>query len=118
VLQAPNAFDPSLLAGNRLFRRPVNSGNLILNASFRRMNWNLAGYFVGRRTDSDFLGLGRTQNPGYARVDFAGSYDMGRGVRLFGRIENLLDKSYQEALGYPSLGRAFRVGMKYTVGGE
>ena len=118
VLQAPNAFDPSLLAGNRLFRRPVNSGNLILNASFHRMNWNLAGYFVGRRTDSDFLGLGRTQNPGYARVDFAGSYDMGRGVRLFGRIENLLDKSYQAALGYPSLGRAFRVGMKYTVGGE
>ena len=118
VLRAPNAFDPSLVAGNRLFRRPVHSGNLILNAAFRRMNWNVAGYFVGRRTDSDFLGLGLMENPGYARVDFAGSYDLSRRVRLFGRIENLLEKSYQEALGYRSLGRAVRVGMRYNVGGE
>jgi len=118
VLRAPNAFDPSLVAGNRLFRRPVHSGNLILNAAFRRMNWNVAAYFVGRRTDSDFLGLGLMDNPGYARVDVAGGYALGRGVQLFGRIENLFEKKYQQALGYPSLGRAVRAGMRFTVGGE
>ncbi len=56
VIAAPNAFDRHRrTAGNHLLRRPVNSGNLIVNATFRRMNWNLATRFVGVRTDSDFL---------------------------------------------------------------
>jgi outer membrane cobalamin receptor len=118
VLQSPNAFDPTLVPGNRLFKRPVHSGNLVLNASLRRMNWNLAGYMVGRRTDSDFLGLGFTRNPGYARVDLAASYNLGRGVMAFGRIENLLGKDYQDSLGYPALGRHYRLGMKFIFGGE
>ena len=58
VLAAPNAFDPALAPGNRLFKRPLHSANLVANAHFLRMNWNIAGFYVGRRTDSDFLGLG------------------------------------------------------------
>jgi len=118
VLQSPNAFDPATVAGNRLLRRPVHSGNLILNASFHRMNWNLASYFSGPRTDSDFLGLGLTSNPGYARFDLAGSYAVRRGVTLFGRVENLFDKEYQPTLGYPAYRRAYRLGMKFIVGGD
>ena len=115
VLVAPNATDPSQIPGNRLVRRPVNSGNLNLNAAFKRMNWNVSGYFTGRRTDSDFLGLGLTSNPGYARVDLAGSYNLGRGVSFYGRIANLANKQYQELVGYPALGREFRIGVKYTT---
>jgi vitamin B12 transporter len=115
VLSAPNAFDPSEIPGNRLLRRPVNSGNLVLNAAFNRMNWNVAGYFTGRRTDSDFLGDGVTSNAGYARLDVGGSYNLGRGISFYGRIANLADKHYQEALGYPALGREFRIGLKYTT---
>ena len=118
VLQSPNAFDPATLAGNRLLRRPVHSGNLILNASFHHMNWNLASYFSGRRTDSDFLNLGLSSDAGYARFDFAGSYTVRHGVTLFGRVENLLDKEYQPTLGYPAYHRAYRLGMKFIVGGE
>lgn len=118
VLKAPNAFDLAQVPGNRLLRRPVHSGNMGVNASFRRMNWYAAGYFAGRRTDSDFLGLGLTSTPGYARFDLAVSYDLPRGLTLFGRVENLLDKQYQEALGFPALGREFRVGMKFTLGRE
>ncbi len=118
VLQAPNAFDPALQPGNRLFKRPVHSGSLVLNADFRRMNWNLVGTFVGRRTDSDFLGLGFTSNPGYGKVDLAASYDLGRGVSAFGRIENLFDKQYQESLGYAAYRRAYRLGMRFRLGGE
>jgi vitamin B12 transporter len=118
VLAAPNATDPSEIPGNRLLRRPVNSGNLMLNAAFKRMNWNISGYFTGRRTDSDFLGLGLTSNPGYARFDLAGSYNLGRGVSFYGRIANLADKQYQDVLGYPALGREFRIGVKYTTGHE
>jgi vitamin B12 transporter len=115
VLAAPNAFDPSQIPGNRLLRRPVNSGNLVLNAAFKRMNWNVAGYFTGRRTDSDFLGLGLNSNPGYARFDLAGTYYLMRGVSFYGRVANLADKKYSDVLGYPALGREFRIGVKYTT---
>jgi vitamin B12 transporter len=118
VLQSPNAFDPALQPGNRLFKRPVHSGSLVLNADFLRMNWNLVGTFVGRRTDSDFLGLGFTTNPGYAKVDLAASYTFGRGVSAFGRVENLFDKHYQESLGYSAYRRAYRLGMRFRLAGE
>jgi len=104
--------------GNHLLRRPVNSGNLWLSATFRRFNFNLAGYFTGVRTDSDFDGLGLTRNPGYARFDIATSYSVGHGVSAYGRVSNLFDKQYQEAIGFPALGRDYRLGMKYQFGGR
>ncbi len=113
----PNAPDVER-PGNHLLRRPVNSGNLWLNASFRRFNFSLAGYFTGIRTDSDFLGLGITHNPGYARFDVATSYNFSRGFSLYGRAANLFDKKYQDAIGYPALGRDFRVGMNYRFSGR
>ena len=104
--------------GNHLLRRPVDSGNLWLSASFRRVNLNLAGYFTGVRTDSDFDGLGITHNPGYARFDFATSYNFSGGLSFYGRVTNLLDKRYQDAVGFPSLGRDFRLGMNYHFSGR
>jgi outer membrane cobalamin receptor len=91
-----------------------------MNAAFRRLNVNLAGYFTGVRTDSDFLfvGLNLTRNPGYARFDLATSYNLGRGVSVYARATNLFDKSYQDALGYPALGRDVRVGMNYRFAGR
>jgi vitamin B12 transporter len=120
VLVSPNAFDPALIAGNRLLRRPPNSGSLTVNAAFRRFNVNLAGYFTGVRTDSDFLfaGLNLTRNPGYSRFDLATRYNLGRGVSIYARATNLFDKLYQDALGYPALGRDFRVGMNYRLSGR
>jgi vitamin B12 transporter len=114
VLQSPNAFDPSELPGNHLLRRPVNSGSLTLNAAIRRFGITLGGYFTGVRTDSDFLGLGFTRNPGYARFDLAAHYDLRYGVSFYARAANLFDKKYQDALGYPALGRDVRAGVRYT----
>ncbi len=118
VLASPNAFDPSQLPGNHLARRPVNSGSLTLNAAYRRFGMTLGGYFTGVRTDTDFLGLGFTSNPGYARFDIATHYDIGYGVSLYARVTNLFDKQYQDALGYPALGRDFRAGVRYTFKGK
>ncbi len=127
VLKSPNASDPTLTAGNRLFKRPVHSGDLVLNTALARMNWNLAGYFSGRRTDSDFLsnrfvnpcfGPCLSNNPGYARFDLAGSYTLQRNVTLFGRVENLFDKHYQDSLGFPAYRRSYWLGMKFLLGGE
>ncbi|HEV2489492.1 MAG TPA: TonB-dependent receptor [Candidatus Acidoferrales bacterium] len=116
VLKAPYAFDPTLAPGNRLFLRPLHSADLILNAAWRRMNWNLAGYYVGRETDSDFLGLGMTSNPSHFRLDLATEFLMGHGMTALANVGNLLDHHYQDAIGYPALGLNYRAGLKYTWG--
>ncbi|HVB56526.1 MAG TPA: TonB-dependent receptor [Candidatus Acidoferrales bacterium] len=118
VLASPNAFDPALAPGNRLFERPLHSANVAANARFLRMNWNLAGYYVGRRTDSDFDGLGITSVAGYVRLDLSNSISLGHGVSTVARFENLLDRHYEEAVGYPALGYNYRLGLKYVWGGE
>ena len=118
VLKSPNAFDATLTPGNRLFLRPLNSANLILNAAFRRMDWNLAGHFVGCETDSDFLGLGFTSNPGYFRLDLGTQFRLRYGFSVLAHAENLLDRRYSDAVGYPALGLNYLAGVKYTWGGK
>jgi vitamin B12 transporter len=118
VLQSPNAFDPAEIPGNRLLRRPPQSGTLTLSAGYRRLNFLFAGYFTGPRTDSDFLGLGITSSPGYARFDVAASYPFARGLTIYARATNLLNKQYQDAIGYPALGRDARIGLKYQFSGH
>ena len=119
VVKSPNASDPALLPGNHLLRRPVDSGSVTLAANWRRMGILLSGYFSGQRTDSDFLFLGLPPHTaGYARFDLATSYQIGRGVSFYLRALNLFDKSYQDALGYPALGREVRIGMAYRFGGH
>lgn len=118
VLVSPNATDPALVPGNRLLRRPPQSGSLTINAAYRQFSMTLGGYFTGSRTDSDFLFLGHTRNPGYARIDLAARYHVNRGLSIYARATNLFDKSYQDVLGYPALGRDLRIGMSYLFGGQ
>ncbi|HXT26828.1 MAG TPA: TonB-dependent receptor [Candidatus Eisenbacteria bacterium] len=118
ILVAANPFDPTQLPGNRLARRPVNSGSLTALATWRSFGVTASGYFSGQRTDSDFLGLDLTRTPGYARFDLATTYQITHGVSAYLRTSNLFDKSYQDALGYPALGREFRIGMNYRFGGK
>lgn len=118
VLEAPNAFDPALVPGQRLLKRPVHSGQLWAAIEAGPTAWHISARFVGPRTDSDFLGLGLTRNPGYARFDFAGRWRVGRMAEMFARVENLFDKRYQDSLGYLAYGRHIRGGMRFRLGGE
>lgn len=116
--------------GDHLLRRPVNSGNIWLTAAFRRFRFNVNAYITGARTDSDFdsafvggqcvIGSGPclTRNPGYARFDLATVYDLPRGVSFYGRVNNLLDKQYQDTIGFPALGRDYRLGLNYRLTGR
>jgi outer membrane cobalamin receptor len=62
---------------------------------------------VGRRVDSDFSSLQPplTSNDSYTRWDVAWSYRSSYRVTYFGVIENLLNRDYMEALGFPALKR-------------
>jgi outer membrane cobalamin receptor len=120
VLAAPNAafIDPTLEPGNRLLHRPLHSANLALNATVRRTNWNLAGTYVGRATDSDFMGLGITSNPAWLRWDLATILPLRYGLSVTARVENLFDRRYSDAVGYPALRLNYRIGLTYAWGGR
>jgi len=117
VLSSPEATDPALIPGNRLLKRPLDSANVVLDAHWRGVNWNVTGYYVGVRTDSDFLGLGMTRNPGYFRWDMSASAPIRHGVSVTAHFANLFDRHYQDAIGYPALGYNYRVGIRYVWGG-
>lgn len=127
VITSPNATDPALVPGNRLFKRPLHSANLAANANFRRMNWNLAGTYVGRTADSDFLstimngvctGPCIKTNPSWVRWDLANTLNLGHGVSTIARVENLFNRHYADSVGYPALRLNYRLGVKYVWGRE
>ena len=76
------AFSP--LLGNRPFRRPANSGNLMLTYSRGLGQVAVAGYFSGKQDDSTLLSDGffgntlllpnQDMDKGYAKIDLSGSY--------------------------------------------
>jgi len=119
VVKSENPFaDPSLEPGNHLLRRPVHSGSFGVNVNYARVNWNFIGYFTGARTDSNFVNPAQTTNPGYARFDMAANYNVTRGLFVTARAINLFDKQYQDALGFPALGRFYTFGLRYAFAGK
>jgi vitamin B12 transporter len=119
ILKSENPFaDPSLEPGNHLVRRPVHSGSFGVNVNYARVNWNFIGYFTGVRTDSNFASQAAAHDPGYARFDMAANYNLTRGLFVTARAINLFDKQYQDAFGYPALGRYYMLGLRYAFTGR
>ncbi|HTZ49970.1 MAG TPA: TonB-dependent receptor [Verrucomicrobiae bacterium] len=110
--------DPAYNVGEPLLRRPENSGSIILNVLWRRVNWNFIGYFSGVRTDVNFFTLGPVNNPGYARFDMAASYNVTHSLAFTARVWNLFNKQYQDAYGYPALGQTYLFGLRYQFAGR
>ncbi|HET7749194.1 MAG TPA: TonB-dependent receptor, partial [Terriglobales bacterium] len=117
---AANFCDPLLATGRPLIRRPKHAGNVLLNYSSRRWGGQIGGTFLGRRVDSDFLGLLPPVNhtAGYGRVDLGGWYALNRYTTAYLNVGNLFDRRYEEAAGYPALGFNFRAGLRFRLGGE
>jgi outer membrane cobalamin receptor len=113
ILQSTST-SPVFQPGNEAFRRPKHSGFVDLAWLGRRATADLTGTFVGRRVDSDLSSLDPplTSNPGYTLWDLRASARLTRRLSLTGAIDNLADRQYMEPLGYPALGRAFRIGIR------
>jgi vitamin B12 transporter len=118
ILKEPLAFDPILSAGKPLLRRPKHSATLLTSYLGTRWGADLSGSFVGRRPDSDFFGLGFDHTPGYVLVNAGGWYNVTPRITTYVNVENLLDRSYEEVIGYPALGINFRTGIRFRIGGE
>ena len=119
--RAFNGLSPEV--GQPLLRRPRHSGSI--EASWVGQKYDIAvdGSFVGRRRDLDavsgvrFIGGGPIFNDGYAKLNAAGSYRVGRFLTFFARAENLLNQDYQEILGFPAYRFNFSAGLRVRVGG-
>jgi vitamin B12 transporter len=118
ILEAPpGSFDP-FAAGDPLLRRPRHSAASLLSYLGKRWGANLGGSFVGRRADSDFFGFNIDHAPGYALVNAGGWYAINSRMTAYVNLSNILDKQYNEVVGYPALGTNFRAGMRFRIGGE
>jgi vitamin B12 transporter len=119
-------FSP--LIGARPFRIPPHAGYFEAGYRHSRLFASLRGTLVGSRDDSDFLtdsNFGNTLllpnrnlDGAYQRLDLTSSYQADRHVAVEGDFQNLLSEHYSEAFGYPSLPFTFRLGMKFSLGGE
>jgi outer membrane cobalamin receptor len=118
ILEQPFAFDNLHQPGQPLLRRPKHSASLLLSYLRNRWSANLGGTFVGRRPDSDFLGFNIDHAAGYVRVDLGGWYALTSRITAYANVENVLNRQYQEVVGYPALGVNFRAGMRFRIGGE
>jgi vitamin B12 transporter len=97
-----------------LLRRPKNKASLdaawhitekaVLSATL---------LYVGPWVDVNRAGTvtGLTGNQ-YTLVNLAGSYDLGNGVSAYGRINNLLDRHYQNPIGFLQPGLGIYVGIR------
>jgi outer membrane receptor protein involved in Fe transport len=52
------------------------------------------------------------------RVDARVHAELGLGLSAFLVAQNLLDRRYQEVLGYPALGRSLRLGLRFRSQGS
>jgi vitamin B12 transporter len=96
--------------GAPLPRRPRRSGQLVAFRTAERWSAGATWRFVGERED-----VGRVKLPGYAAVDLAASWRGPRGLEPFLRVENALDRSYQEAVGFPAPGRSWVLGAAWRA---
>jgi vitamin B12 transporter len=88
----------------------------------------LTGTFVGKRDDSDFLydrdgGTtlflpNRNLDAAYQKVDLGGGYQINTRVDVYADLQNVLDRHYDQAFGYPALPFTFRSGLRIRLGGE
>ena len=65
-----------------------------------------------RTAPARWPGLGASR---YTLVNLAGSYDLGHGVTAFARIDNLLDRHYQDPIGFLHQGLGVFGGVKVAI---
>ena len=110
VLEGNNEF----LEGEPLPNRPRQQLSLSAHSELGRVSVGATLLFVGeRRADRDFvsLALGLTTVDAYTRFDLRTRVALSAGFEAYVVAENLFDRSYEEVLGYPALGRLVRLGL-------
>lgn len=85
-----------------------------------RFSASVRGRYVGRRDDVIFFSFpaspARVKNRDYMKFDLAAEYwILDRNLRVFGEIQNLFDRTYEDVVGYPNDGFTFTVGLEAAL---
>lgn len=105
----------------RLLRRPRHQGSAqVTLRPAAAASVTVSGLYVGDRRDNTFTPGSQERDQGeYFRLDASATYRLPRvpGVRsleVVGRVENILDREYEEVAGFPALGTSFLAGVRGT----
>ena len=94
-------------------RRPKRFGNFgIQYTAGDQLHFLVNARFARDAIDIDTLTFSPVPLPDYAVLDASVSYSFSKTFDVYGRIENLADESYVEAVGFNTAGRSGHVGVR------
>ena len=117
VDHAPGAAPAPYVVGDALIRRPRHSGSMDLRYSRGRAQAFLV--VNGRGLMADFepnFASAVLSSEGFVTVAAGGSFRLTRGLEAYARVTNLLDRGYEDALGYPAQARSAAAGLRVAIG--
>jgi outer membrane receptor protein involved in Fe transport len=111
---APTPFAP----GDPLFRRPRHQATI--DVTYVRERWSA---YAAVRARGEVLDIdpsfgtfgGLYTAPGFTVANIGGRVRLLANVHVFARVDNLFDRHYEEALGFPALGRTAMVGLSLAA---
>jgi vitamin B12 transporter len=96
--------------GQYLARRPREKGRLEISyIGHDNLNLSLEAEYVGRRNDTSQV------LPGYVLGNFRTSYTISSEENIYFKLDNLLNKNYEEAINFGTAGRSFQIGYKVSI---
>jgi outer membrane receptor protein involved in Fe transport len=114
--------------GQELTNRAKNSGDFDITWQHRRLTLNTNAFLRGQALDEEpnegvyaclYYGLPCLfPDKGYVVLNGGFSYRLTHGVEIYGHLNNILDRKYEEVLGYPALPLNFLAGVKFTFPAE
>ncbi|MGI8547018.1 MAG: TonB-dependent receptor plug domain-containing protein [Gemmatimonadaceae bacterium] len=122
VYAVPADFGGSLKPGDALLRRPSHSGSGLVSYA-AKAGWfaSLNATYVGKRPDMDFAVFPSptVTLPAYVKLDLAGSVDLlrtaSRTLALTARVDNALDRPYEDVLHFPAPRRTVLIGGRIAA---
>jgi vitamin B12 transporter len=98
--------------GERLPRRPGQKATLMLDyQATRKLGFWMELQYYGDRVDISPASFGNAPLDDYTLVNTGFSYEISRDIRLFGKVRNLADTSYEPVAGYRGEGINGIVGL-------
>ncbi|MEP6508522.1 MAG: TonB-dependent receptor, partial [Gemmatimonadales bacterium] len=123
VTKLSPGYTGDLEVGDALVRRPTHSGNATITYSEKASgSFSVMANYIGNRPDFDFNQFPSpvVTLPSYVKVDVSATRSIfhsaaGKGdLSLTARVDNLLDKKYEDVLHYASPRRTFLIGARLS----
>ncbi|NNL90092.1 MAG: TonB-dependent receptor [Marinicaulis sp.] len=94
----------------QLLRQPKHQGGAsVILSPVERVS--LAASLIVNGDENDFP----TSNDSFTRIDLRGSFALTEQIEIFGRVENIGDKTYQDVSGYAEPGRSAYGGVRVRL---